>query len=314
MEHDLQQGNLILIPQEIFVGDTAQLRYTLKGTTNLLKEDGDSITVQESDSKLTQTQSCTITSASITKDKDSSLTVVVLFTPWETGTVHIPAIDFGTNTAPLVVSFPPIHISSLAEKTQTTTLMPPASPLLIPGTSYFLYGAVVSIFIFLLLLIIACIKIKSFSRSISSLLARLLQTRNFKQLKQRLRKLAKRQKKYESVPFAHCLQHILRTYFTGRFKQDFSSATSHEVLFLLQKFQNHYVAQDFATIDLKQRAQEQSEQFSTTIEETKLILTRLDFVRFASQKEQSTQLSEQERLALVSAIETIATECEDVSI
>lgn len=130
----------VLIPQRVFIGDTAQFLFPLSeqewhGMQTHIGVDtpisfadeiqGDTITIKDM--------------RVILRDKQPYLQIT--FIPWETGTMYFPSFSFLN----LQTQLPPVHIESILETTGTAVLQNPKLPLLIPGTDYLLYGTAIGI-------------------------------------------------------------------------------------------------------------------------------------------------------------------------
>ena len=130
--------NGVLIPQRVFVGDTAQFLFPLAEQEWQLLQDH--ITVDTPISFDHEVQSDTITLKDvrvILREKQPYLQIT--FVPWETGTVYFPPLSFLN----LHNKLPPVHIESILEATGAAVLQNPKLPLLIPGTDYLLYGVAI---------------------------------------------------------------------------------------------------------------------------------------------------------------------------
>lgn len=123
-----------LFPREVFVGDSAELTFRCPALAPVLEE-GLSLTVG-SDAVPTSGD-LDITSVSALKTGGVA-SVTVAFVPWVTGTVSFPPLAIqGVSVSP-----PSVRIASIADKTGTTSLKPERSPLLVPGTTWLLYGLI----------------------------------------------------------------------------------------------------------------------------------------------------------------------------
>ena len=125
-------GAGILVPREVFVGDSAELSFTT-GVFNAALEPGAEVLVPLGD--VAVSSDATVESVAARRG-DSSTTVMIRFVPWTTGLLRLPPFTLKK----IRVVPPPVRISSLAEKTGQTALDPPRSPLLVPGTTLVLYA------------------------------------------------------------------------------------------------------------------------------------------------------------------------------
>ena len=169
----------ILIPQQVFVGDSAEFLFPI----DALQSFDPSILMSGSFKidKIKQNTMMDITSIQIKKQKTKEY-ISINFTPWETGSVIFPSLA----EAGIYDSMPQVFISSILETAKVEVIQPPRSPLLLPGTSYLLYliASVSAVFIFTSIMIFSAVRkhffVYSFSRA---------QRKRIKALNKSLRKL-----------------------------------------------------------------------------------------------------------------------------
>lgn len=127
-----------LEPKEFFVGDHVFLYFCLpKGFTYK----------DFSIEKIKQDTSMTINDVSIIKINDKSY-IKIDFVPWEAGEINFPSLkEIGIN-----FEFPSIHVSSILDLDKNATLQEARPPLLLPGTTYLIYGYVIGFIIVCFLL------------------------------------------------------------------------------------------------------------------------------------------------------------------
>lgn len=169
----------ILIPQQVFVGDSAEFLFPI----DALQSFDPSILMSGSFKidKIKQNTMMDITSIQIKKQKTKEY-ISINFTPWETGSVFFPSLA----EAGIYDSIPQVFISSILETAKVEVIQPPRPPLLLPGTSYLLYliASVSAVFIFTSIMIFSAVRkyffVYSFSRA---------QRKRIKALNKSLRKL-----------------------------------------------------------------------------------------------------------------------------
>ena len=169
----------ILIPQQVFVGDSAEFLFPIDD----LQSFDPSILMSGSFKidKIKQNTMMDITSIQIKKQKTKEY-ISINFTPWETGSVFFPSLA----EAGIYDSIPQVFISSILETAKVEVIQPPRPPLLLPGTSYLLYliASVSAVFIFTSIMIFSAVRkyffVYSFSRA---------QRKRIKALNKSLRKL-----------------------------------------------------------------------------------------------------------------------------
>lgn len=132
--------NGILIPQNIFVGDTAQFLFLLSETESAqLRGRGFTCETPIPVKDIPQNEMMSIKEIRIV-NRDNGQYLLITFIPWETGNIHFPLLSF----LKLETSLPSIHVSSLLEDTERMSLQPPKPPLLLPGTDLLLYGMAIT--------------------------------------------------------------------------------------------------------------------------------------------------------------------------
>ena len=132
--------NGILIPQNIFVGDTAQFLFPLSEQEALaLPQQGIDIDRPLPLNELIQNDMMSVKELQLIK-RDNGYYLQITFIPWEIGEITFPVFP----SLKLKRALPPVHVSSLLETGQSMTLQPPKPPLLLPGTDYLLYGAAIT--------------------------------------------------------------------------------------------------------------------------------------------------------------------------
>lgn len=154
----------ILIPQQVFVGDSAEFLFPI----DALQSFDPSILMSGSFKidKIKQNTMMDITSIQIKKQKTKEY-ISINFTPWETGSVFFPSLA----EAGIYDSMPQVFISSILETAKVEVIQPPRPPLLLPGTSYLLYliASVSTVLIFTSIMIFSALKkhffVYSFSRT-----------------------------------------------------------------------------------------------------------------------------------------------------
>jgi hypothetical protein len=212
----------ILVPREVFVGDTAELSFT----TNALSEKLDSGSVLiVSPSDYPVSPALTIAHIEI-REGDSSATVFVRFIPWKSGVVQIPPFS----VKKISLAPPPVRISSLVEKTGRKTLERPRSPLLVPGTTYYLYGGILSALAFGTVCLFAGIRLKRlFSASKGRKNTGMRVRTAMKQLKQLERQIQKTQKDAWYARYAGIVRRYLGS-FCADDADAFKSSTAGEIV------------------------------------------------------------------------------------
>ncbi len=238
----------ILIPQQVFVGDTAEFLFPIDFFSSFDPSvlTGGIFQIE----KIKQNECMKITEIKI-KRQDKKEYISIMFIPWETGNISFPDLS----CAGIYDDIPQVFISSILEKTQTEVLQPPRPPVLMPGTMSLLYSiaAACILFIFSAIFIFQIIRRRFFLNSFLH-----IQKKRVRILNKSLRRLQKNisskvlQKKtqeeinlllknwlkeFEGAVRLYCFSLITQQ----DIKNGFNALTYSEVLFKLKKkFETSY--------------------------------------------------------------------------
>ena len=224
----------ILIPKKVYIGDTAELRCTFNSPDPFLKQLTSSGTAElplVSQSAEPQ-EEYVIKNISLSPSGIDFYQLTITFIPWKTGDLLFPSMEI--EDSDIVLEFQPIQIVSLIanENTNTSTIRDTAAPLLLPGTTYKLYGTLSVFVIFLLICIRIILKRKNILFYINQ--KRLLKKykKNKKQTIRNLYKIADEAEaaKIDDQTAAENLQKTLRTYLEIRFDYPFTHTVSSEIM------------------------------------------------------------------------------------
>ena len=224
----------ILIPKNVYIGDTAELRCTFNSPDPFLKQLTSSGTAElplVSQSAESQ-EEYVIKNISLSPSGIDFYQLTITFIPWKTGELLFPSMEI--EGSDIVLEFQPIQIVSLIanENTNTSTIRDTAAPLLLPGTTYKLYGTLSVFVIFLLICIRIILKRKNILFYINQ--KRLLKKykKNKKQTIRNLYKIADEAEaaKIDDQTAAENLQKSLRTYLEIRFDYPFTHTVASEIM------------------------------------------------------------------------------------
>lgn len=224
----------ILIPKKVYIGDTAELRCTFNSPDPFLKQLTSSGTAElplVSQSAEPQ-EEYIIKNISLSPSGIDFYQLTITFIPWKTGDLLFPSMEI--EGSDIVLEFQPIQIVSLItnESTNTSTIRDTAAPLLLPGTTYKLYGTLSVFVIFLLICIRIILKRKNILFYINQ--KRLLKKykKNKKQTIRNLYKIADEAEaaKIDDQTAAENLQKSLRTYLEIRFDYPFTHTVASEIM------------------------------------------------------------------------------------
>ena len=224
----------ILIPKKVYIGDTAELRCTFNSPDPFLKQLTSSgiaelpLVSQSAESQ----EEYVIKNISLSPSGIDFYQLTITFIPWKTGDLLFPSMEI--EGSDIVLEFQPIQIVSLIanENTNTSTIRDTAAPLLLPGTTYKLYGTLSVFVIFLIICIRIILKRKNILFYINQ--KRLLKKykKNKKQTIRNLYKIADEAEaaKIDDQTAAENLQKSLRTYLEIRFDYPFTHTVASEIM------------------------------------------------------------------------------------
>lgn len=224
----------ILIPKKVYIGDTAELRCTFNSPDPFLKQLTSSGTAElplVSQSAESQ-EEYVIKNISLSPSGIDFYQLTITFIPWKTGDLLFPSMEI--EGSDIVLEFQPIQIVSLIanENTNTSTIRDTAAPLLLPGTTYKLYGTLSVFVIFLIICIRIILKRKNILFYINQ--KRLLKKykKNKKQTIRNLYKIVDESEaaKIDDQTAAENLQKSLRTYLEIRFDYPFTHTVASEIM------------------------------------------------------------------------------------
>lgn len=224
----------ILIPKKVYIGDTAELRCTFNSPDPFLKQLTSSGTAElPLVSQSTEPQEeYVIKNISLSPSGIDFYQLTITFIPWKTGDLLFPSMEI--EGSDIVLEFQPIQIVSLIanENTNTSTIRDTEAPLLLPGTTYKLYGTLSVFVIFLIICIRIILKRKNILFYINQ--KRLLKKykKNKKQTIRNLYKIADEAEaaKIDDQTAAENLQKSLRTYLEIRFDYPFTHTVASEIM------------------------------------------------------------------------------------
>lgn len=278
----------ILIPKKIYVGDTAELRFTFRSSIELFE---DSPGTDEKNIPLSNlpfdSDNSDFTLSGLTLQKNGFFyTVVFTFIPWRTGFVDIPSFDLlslsGKNSAvPLLIDPNPVEVSSVLSNSEENEIRPPFSPLLVPGTVYFVWGIIILCVILFVILAVLIAKRKDISGFFKRKMVQLSYAKNARRALRELKRLETKSGKFSDKEFAFLYQKIFRKYFSGRLGISFESV----------------VSRDFPKAFLEATGGFMSEDRTEKSEEITGIFFRTDYIRFAEGSLESERFPSSENSA-----------------
>ena len=124
----------ILLPKQVYIGDTAELRCTFNSGNEVLKkltEEGSTSLPLDSFLQTIDFSNFDVKELTLTPAGVDFYQLTVTFVPWKTGSLQLPPVLIDDIT----VEFLPVKIESLTAEKNLTSLKESAPPLLLPGTS-----------------------------------------------------------------------------------------------------------------------------------------------------------------------------------
>lgn len=276
----------VLVPQNVYIGDTAELRvsFVSEKAEKLLKGQSSVELPLSNFTEELNFQEYQIEKINLITSGPNNYTFVITFIPWKTGNIKFPQYALMSEEN-LELKFENVSISSLI-KDESVGLQGQNAPLLLPGTVYKIYGIFVGVILVLLILIRLIVKRDSVAASIKK---RKLIKKYKKNKKETLKNLGKLLKKNEisDVDFAAEIQRLIRNYLEVRFEVPFTKTVSSEIK---EKF--NYVESPI------------SEQKKEAINIIEKIFLDTDIIRYAqnSQGLNKTKFLENEKQEMVEII------------
>ncbi|MDR1784989.1 MAG: hypothetical protein LBR23_00770 [Spirochaetaceae bacterium] len=122
-----------LIPETVYVGDTARFRYVFPAARDA--PGAGEITLNPEDAAAPDMD---VRKAALTRDGDAFI-LDVTFVPWRPGEFDIPPLDVPFTEDRFIIDPPPFFVASLAETLGEKEPRPPVPPLILPGTTWVLF-------------------------------------------------------------------------------------------------------------------------------------------------------------------------------
>lgn len=278
------QSQQVLLPKKVYIGDQAELRcsFTTKADLNDLLESENLSTDWFVDGL--DYEDYELKDIKLLQSGPGTYLLVIHFIPWKIGSVKLPSYMLKEDEN-LLLKFEDINISSLTDG-GTVGLQNLMSPLLLPGTSYKLYGLLFVTVLFLFILIRLIIKREAVALAISNRKLIKKYKRNKKLLLKSLTKLMKLET--SDVEFCQIVQQLLRTYLEIRFDHPFTKTVSSNIYSAFEKATSGLLADDKYD----------------SMEQIQSVFIRTDFIRYAQNNNfnEKAVLEDGERAKLIDQI------------
>lgn len=227
----------MVFPKKIYVGDTAELRFTFRSNVDFFPNED---TLDEKPLLLeklpfaTDNEDFTLIKGMIQRN-GLLYTVVLTFSPWKIGYIDFPQIDlipavFGSDsTVPFMIDPEPVEIISILPKGEDSSLRGIRGPLLVPGTIYVVYAAIILFIALLIFIIQTIVRWQQISARMKEKKTLRLYAKNARNALRQFRKLEKNSSKINDVAFCLAVQQIFRFYLSVRFGRKFDCLSTDQI-------------------------------------------------------------------------------------
>lgn len=213
-----------LVPMQVFIGDNAELRCGFNSNDLSVENlaNGGAIELSlENFAEPFDSRDYEIFKIRLSQSGADFYQLTIDFKAWKTGKIQFPPLKIGEE----LFEFFPIEIASLVEQNKIAEIQENAGPLLLPYTTYKIFGiALVSFFLIIAILRLAA-KRKKIMFFIKNQNLKRKYKKNKKQTLKQLRKIL--QFETSDADFSENFQRVMRNYLQQRFDAPFANrATS----------------------------------------------------------------------------------------
>lgn len=284
----LADGQFFVNPKEIFCGDKVTLQYQTVLTDANAIILGNVLPIKISDSeqlaKIIKIDSldCTLENFELSIS-GNLLTSQINFVPWRLGKLSYPTVKLELESIIIELPGSEFSVSSILEATGETSVKPAMGPILLPGTTYIVYGSIFLGIILLSLLIFTLTKSSKIIRFFKNIIIARRYKKNYKKSLAMLKKLGKNSQNISYKEFAEELQKIMRSYFAFRFSDKIYNLATAEIVGWFNSVYNLILP----------------EQAETAIHLFYEIMLRCDFLRFSGNSVEEGNFKENENIELI---------------
>ncbi len=247
-----------LLPKDAYVGDRVELRCIVAPGFELLPPDEDLATKEFSPEEVWGAGDAGLSLGIHARQEGYPISVhrldlqrvaegysvSLVLTPWLPGEIEPGYLDLTilpevrslvetTLHGAVALHLPKIQVASLSERMGTRQLRPVAPPVLVPGSIYVVYGLVAVVLILLVCLVVVLVKFRQVRLFFRGMASRVRLFRNCRAVLRQLRRL--RGLDLDHRDLADQLASLARAYLEGRFARPFMSATTPEIMLLLDE-------------------------------------------------------------------------------
>lgn len=284
----LADGQFFVNPKEIFCGDKVTLQYQTVLTDDNAIILGNVLPLKISDSeqlaKIIKIDSldCTLENFELSIS-GNLLTSQINFVPWRLGKLSYPTVKLELESIIIELPGSEFSVSSILEATGETSVKPAMGPILLPGTTYIVYGSIFLGIILLSLVIFTISKSSKIIRFFKNIIIARRYKKNYKKSLAMLKKLGKNSQNISYKEFAEELQKIMRSYFAFRFSDKIYNLATAEIVGWFNSVYNLILP----------------EQAETAIHLFYEIMLRCDFLRFSGNSVEEGNFKENENIELI---------------
>lgn len=250
----------IVTPPKIFTGEKVSISYTFylddfglendenfctESAVNLLSQYSDVLSVEE---------------ASLVHNGSQHTLFLTLFL-WTPGNLHISPFNIG----PAVIELNDIQVFSILEQTKSDSLKPFVTPMLIPGTTWMIYTAIILAFILIIGLIVFLLRFERIAKFLKTQRHLGILKRNARKTIKHLKQIWILQSDFSDSKFCEKVQNTIRIFIENRFKSNFRTWTTSKI------YENF---EEYMGGKLEKKQEELIEKISS-------LFMRLDYIRFA---------------------------------
>lgn len=215
-----------VIPQKVYIGDTVTIQCLFNSASQDIKTNG--IGIENFIYPVNQ-DSIEIQKVDLQVRGPDYYNLVITLIPWQTGQISIPDISFENEK--YLIQFNSFYVSSLLSGKEDTQLRKIQTPQLLPGTTYVLYGSIVSFIILLIILLNLIIRHKKVMAWFKEKRKEFFLKKNKKQALKTLTELEN--KKLPQKDSAKIIQETARKYLEVRLEKNFTKFTTSQIKFEL---------------------------------------------------------------------------------
>ena len=211
-------------PKAIYIGDKAELRCSFKSEAQIPAGTASTQNfTQNLDYSVYDIKDISIQKNQPGQPDEGVYNLVITFVPWQTGKIQLP--DFEVEGVG-IIHFETVEVLSLLEQQNVTGLRSYSSPLLLPGTTYKIYGSLAAIVILFILLIRLIVKWRSVVFWFNNTK---LKRRYARSKKATIKALKKLEQENSDSQISTMLQKIMREYLELRLNYPFTKKLTSEL-------------------------------------------------------------------------------------